>query len=110
MAALVRRALADVCTVPVLVGQYLAFLALHHTCIMVCKSETWLNHISDNLCKPNVINFRAVFRCVAVSDAVPDEDRIDRRAGLIVQEFKSLVFSADYQPGAKRKARHDSSS
>ena len=77
---------------------------------MVCKSETWLNHISDNLCKPNVINFRAVFRCVAVSDAVPDEDRIDRRAGLIVQEFKSLVFSADYQPGAKRKARHDSSS
>jgi len=35
--------------------------------------------------------------------AVPDENRIDKRAGLIVQEFKSLMFSADYQPGAKRK-------
>jgi len=48
-----------------------------------------------------VMNFTAVFHCIVV----PDEDRIDRRAGLIVQEFKSLVFSADYQPGAKRKVR-----
>lgn len=39
-----------------------------------------------------------------ISDfTLPDEDRIDRRAGLIVQEFKSLVFATDYQPGAKRK-------
>jgi len=52
-----------------------------------------------------VINFKAVFHCIAVFYTVPDEDRIDRRAGLIVQEFKSLVFSADYQPGAKRKVR-----
>jgi len=111
MAALARLALAEVCTVPVLlVGQYLAFLALHHTCIMVCTSEMWLNRISDNLCKPSVMNVRAVCRCVAVCGAVPDKDRIDRRAGLIVHEFKSLVFAADYQPGAKRKARHDSTS
>jgi len=34
---------------------------------------------------------------------VPEEDRIDKRAGIIVQEFKSLMFSADYQPGSKRK-------
>lgn len=46
----------------------------------------------------------AIFHCVVVCvEPVPDEDRIDRRAGLIMQEFKDVVFSADYQPGAKRK-------
>jgi hypothetical protein len=35
---------------------------------------------------------------------VPDEDKIEKRAGKIAQEFKSLVFPDGYQPGTKRKA------
>jgi len=44
-----------------------------------------------------------VFHFVADLCAVPDENRIDTRSGVILQEFMSLVFSDDYQPGAKRK-------
>ncbi|XP_052799774.1 X-ray repair cross-complementing protein 5-like [Mya arenaria] len=35
---------------------------------------------------------------------LPDEDRIKKRAGSAITEFKDLVFPADYNPGAKRKA------
>lgn len=34
---------------------------------------------------------------------VPDQIKMEKRAGRIIQEFKDLVFPADYVPGAKRK-------
>lgn len=34
---------------------------------------------------------------------VPDEERIEKRAGQLAQEFKDLVFPDDYEPGSKRK-------
>lgn len=34
----------------------------------------------------------------------PDVERIDRRAGKLIQEFKDLVFPDGYVPGAKRRA------
>ena len=39
------------------------------------------------------------------SCAVPDEEKIEKRAGKIAQEFKALVFPDGYQPGSKRKVR-----
>jgi ATP-dependent DNA helicase 2 subunit 1 len=40
-----------------------------------------------------------------ISDfTLPDEEKIEKRAGKISQEFKALVFPTDYQPGTKRKA------
>lgn len=40
-----------------------------------------------------------------ISDfTLPDAEKIERRAGKICQEFKHLVYSVDYQLGAKRKA------
>lgn len=35
---------------------------------------------------------------------LPDEERIEKRAGQLAQEFKDLVFPDDYEPGSKRKA------
>lgn len=73
----------------------------------------WAVHVAALFMHFSVTFFRAwgggeqlwkfLFHCNADFCAVPDENRIDKRAGLIVQEFKSLAFSADYQPGAKRK-------
>ena len=38
--------------------------------------------------------------------AVPDEEKIEKRAGKISKEFSDLVFPEGYQPGAgKRKVR-----
>jgi len=34
---------------------------------------------------------------------LPDEEKIEKRAGKISQEFKDLIFPSDYVPGAKRK-------
>lgn len=34
---------------------------------------------------------------------LPDEERIEKRAGQLAQEFKDLVFPDDYEPGSKRK-------
>lgn len=34
---------------------------------------------------------------------MPDDKRIEKRAGEAVQNFKDLVFPDDYNPGAKRK-------
>ena len=36
-------------------------------------------------------------------DLVPDEEKIDKRAGKLAQEFKNLVFPENYIPGSKRK-------
>jgi len=36
---------------------------------------------------------------------VPDEEKIEKRAGKIAEEFKALVFPDGYQPGSKRKVR-----
>lgn len=35
---------------------------------------------------------------------LPDEERIEKRAGQLAHEFKELVFPDDYEPGSKRKA------
>jgi len=49
-------------------------------------------------------SLKSIFQCGIVDVCtVPDESRIDTRSGVILQEFKSLVYSPDYQPGAKRK-------
>lgn len=34
---------------------------------------------------------------------MPDEERIEKRAGQLAHEFKELVFPDDYEPGSKRK-------
>ena len=34
---------------------------------------------------------------------VPDDEKMGKRAGKLLEEFKDLVFPADYTPGVKRK-------
>lgn len=34
---------------------------------------------------------------------LPDEEKIQKRAGDVIEKFKDLVFPSDYVPGAKRK-------
>ena len=36
---------------------------------------------------------------------VPDIDRIDKRAGALMQEFKDLVYPEHYVPGAKKRVQ-----
>lgn len=35
---------------------------------------------------------------------LPDDEKMGKRAGKLLEEFKDLVFPADYTPGVKRKA------
>ena len=38
-----------------------------------------------------------------VVGAVPNEEKMTKRAGKLVEEFKELVFPVGYTPGVKRK-------
>ena len=38
------------------------------------------------------------------SDTVPSEERMDVRAGALMEDFQDLVYPENYSPGAKRKA------
>ena len=34
---------------------------------------------------------------------MPNDERMTKRAGKVIEEFKDLVFPAGYEPGAKKR-------
>ncbi|KAI8489564.1 X-ray repair cross-complementing protein 6 [Branchiostoma belcheri] len=85
---------------------------LHLTKTLVRWTGTTVPHLSLNshVLAPSATprytdSIYTTYTTVVYSPTEPDKERIDRRAGQLVGEFKDMVFPDGYTPGAKPKRK-----
>ncbi len=80
----------------------------HRSNSNVFKISSTINELTQFMLSFNTIiqylNFRNLnFAERMIVGAVPNEEKMTKRAGKLVDEFKELVFPVGYTPGVKRK-------